>query len=155
LAIDFGAKRWQTRTLDIHLRLAKLRISRKILFAGPLATILMISNEATKGLKQKDLLEYLKKNFGKPPLCQLACHLPIMTDESKASLKRILVGYDKFIETLTKYSRKELVATYSGPAENNPKEIWNSIGSSIQEGLESIFFKDPLFSKTTQKFGLF
>jgi hypothetical protein len=41
MAVDFGTKRWRTTKDDSYLRLAKLMISRKILFAGPLTTILL------------------------------------------------------------------------------------------------------------------
>jgi hypothetical protein len=34
IAVDFGTKRWRTIKDDSHLRLVKLRITRKILFAG-------------------------------------------------------------------------------------------------------------------------
>lgn len=48
MAVDFGTKRWQSGRDSTNLRHVKLRITRKVLFAGPLATLLLIPRRTDK-----------------------------------------------------------------------------------------------------------
>jgi len=137
----------------MHLRLAKLRISRKILFAGPLATLLLVPNRVKKS---SGVEGYLRKNLNKPPLAQLASVAKKLNEHSRESLKRLLVNYDEFVGIIGSEKRKTLKNPGSNPKKFNRLDARNhELSTQIQSSLEEIFFRDPLFSKNVQKYGLF
>lgn len=69
MAVDFGAKRWRSIQDDSNLRLIKLRTTRKILFAGPLCSLLLVPERIQRA---NELPQYLRDWLKKPPLAQLA-----------------------------------------------------------------------------------
>jgi predicted nucleotidyltransferase len=69
IAVDFGAKRWRLLGHGGHLRLAKLRCSRKLMIAGSLASVFQTPKMVTG---EKNLSTYLLEEFKKPALARLA-----------------------------------------------------------------------------------
>ncbi len=151
MAVDFGTKRW--RTGDSHLRLAKLRITRKILFAGPLATVLL----APKNIKtNSELQSYLKKSLAAPPLAQIAKHVDSMSQKSQKAMKILLQNYDQFIGILSGDKREVLKAIRGDiKSQKELREQCRKIGDKIQSSLEQIFFEDPLLKKSFRKYAVF
>lgn len=151
MAVDFGTKRW--RGSDSNLRLAKLRITRKILFAGPLATILL----ADQKIKTNDQLQsYLKKSLATPPLAQIAKHVDLISDRSQKAMKVLLQNYDQFIGILSGHKRDVLKGTRGDSrSREEVKEQCQVMGDNIQSSLEQIFYKDALFKNTFQKYAVF
>lgn len=151
MTVDFGTKRW--RTGDSHLRLAKLRITRKILFAGPLATVLI----APKSIDTNDKLQsYLKKSLAAPPLAQIAKHVGSMSKKSQKAVKILLQNYDQFISILSGHKRDVLKGTRGdSKSREELREQCQEIGNKIQSSLEQIFYNDPLFKDSFKKYAVF
>ncbi len=151
MAVDFGTKRW--RDGDSNLRLAKLRITRKILFAGPLATVLL----ADEKIKTNDELQsYLKESLVAPPLAQIARHIGSMEDDSRKAMGILLQNYDQFIGILSGKQRSVLEGKKgSAKSREGLKKQCRAIGDNIQSCLVQIFYKDPLFKESFQKYAVF
>ena len=151
MAVDFGSKRW--RKGDSQLRLAKLRITRKILFAGPLATILL----APKNIKtNSELKSYLKKSLVAPPLAQIAKHVDLMSNKSQRAMKVLLQNYDQFIGILSGHKRDVLKCTRGDSRSREElKGQCQVMSDEIQSSLERIFYEDPLFKDSFRKYAVF
>ncbi len=151
MAVDFGTKRW--RDGNSSLRLAKLRITRKILFAGPLATVLLAGQKRETNNK---LQEYLEESLVASPLAQIARHIPSLEDDSKEAAGILLQNYDKFIGILSGEKRAllENVEVTSASRKALEKQC-RTIGDEIQSSLERIFFDDPLFKESFRKYSVF
>lgn len=152
IAVDFGAKRWRSMKGEDHLRLAKLRVTRKILFAGPLATLLLVPIRLERS---EELPEYLAKWLDKPPLAQLASTADRLDSPAREALAKLLVQYDNFIGILSQRGMRKL---FNHPTLKKAEELRNEarrIGDSIQESLEIIFYDDPLLASQTRKYGVF
>ncbi|MBN1805604.1 MAG: hypothetical protein JW837_10160 [Sedimentisphaerales bacterium] len=152
MAVDFGTKRWRDSDSS-SLRHAKLRITRKILFAGPLATVLL----APKNIKTNSKLQiYLKKSLAAPPLAQIARHVDLMSLKSQNAMKILLQNYDQFIGILSG-DKREVLKGIKGDSKSQEelREQCREIGDKIQSSLEQIFYKDALFKNTFQKYAVF
>ena len=85
MAVDYQAKRWEEwgkQSVKWGLRYLKLRVSRKLTFAGTLASLLLTNqdNPATT--------DYLTNQFRMPPLARLAqLHTQLTPLENRASQK--------------------------------------------------------------------
>jgi len=151
MAVDFGTKRW--RDGDSNLRLAKLRITRKILFAGPLATVLLAPKKIETN---NDLQSYLKESLAAPPLAQIARHIDSLDDDSREAMGILLQNYDQFIGILSGKKRPVLEGKEgSAKRREGLKKQCRAIGDKIQSCLEQIFYKDPLFKESFQKYAVF
>lgn len=151
MAVDFGSKRW--RRGDSQLRLAKLRISRKILFAGPLATVLLVPQKTDT---IRELPDYLRKSLEAPPLAQIAKHTDSLNAESHEAIKTLLLNYDHFIAILSGTERAALKGTTDdSKSREEIKNECREIGDNIQSSLEKIFFEDPLFKESFRRYSVF
>lgn len=153
MAVDFGAKRWRSVEDDSHLRLIKLKISRKILFAGPLCTLLLVP-ERTKTVG--DLKQHLSDWLRKPPLVQLAS-VAIdkkfnVSESSNLAIKKILKNYDAFLGAL---GNPEVRHALKKPNEKNHSTQINNMAEDIQKNLEYLFFDEPVFNKNFRKYSVF
>jgi hypothetical protein len=151
MAVDFGTKRW--RNDDSNLRLAKLRITRKILFAGPLATVLLTDREERTN---DQLIDYLAKSLAAPPLAQIAKHFESMNSKSRSAMRVLLQDYNQFIGILSG-DKRDVLKCKRGDSESREevKGQCKAMGDRIQSSLEQIFYKDALFKNTFQKYAVF
>ena len=150
MAVDFGSKRW--RKGDSQLRLAKLRITRKILFAGPLATVLLVPQRIGT---ISELPSYLRESLEAPPWAQIAKLTDSLDKQSQEAMKTLLLNYDQFISILSGGKRAALKRTTDDTESKEVKnECWE-IGNNIQSSLERIFFDDPLFKESFRKYSVF
>ncbi len=152
IAVDFGAKRWRAIAEDWRLRHAKLLISRKILFAGALASLFLTPTAVRSGAKVRD---HLYQEFTKPSLARLAGIVNHLGPVGQESIRKILCSYNRFIEFLNNPQEREALAK----AETREADkLWiemKGLGTRIQEELEKIFYDDPLFAKITRRYGIF
>lgn len=154
MAVDFGTKRWYTSRDETNVRLAKLRVTRKILFAGPLATLLLVPKKIKKN---KELHKYLIKSFKPSPLAQLAGTVNLLCDTSKAALKDLLINYDEFIKLIGSEEEREILESH-GNGKGQQSKTWGKckqIGAKIQKSLEIIFCDDELFKQNFRKYSVF
>jgi hypothetical protein len=104
------------------------------------------------------LLNYLIKEFNRPPLARLLASYDVVHLESKAALGQILKSYDQFIGMLQKED-KRILFTIPLDRENVERENLNKevleISASIQSGLQTVFFRDENIQPLTEEYGLF
>ena len=153
MAVDFGTKRWRTSKERTNLRRAKLLVTRKMLFAGPLASLLLIPKKIkTNG----ELVPYLMESLEKPPLAQLASTVKLLSEDSINALGKLLVNYDEFIKLVSsEVERKVLGGDGNETERSRILAKCKDITDIIQESLETIFFEDELFKENTQKYCVF
>jgi hypothetical protein len=154
IAVDFGTKRWRTIKDDSHLRLVKLRITRKILFAGPLATLLLVPNRIKTNDQLKD---YLNEWLRLPPIAQLSSTFGELSQKSKEALRNLLINYDRFIGLLGQRNVRDILKkpdVYKERFDHILLECRN-IADTIQDSLEIIFFDDSLFKDSFRKYSVF
>lgn len=160
IAVDFGAKRWRSKKDDSFLRLIKLRTTRKVLFAGPLCTLLLAPDRVTAA---RDLEDYLREWLAKPPLAQLAA---LATNEStatkiaastKEALAKLLTAYDHLLEIFGQDRvRAALKDRESYPDDfKNASDRCRQIAETIQTALEAIFFDDAILHERFRKYSVF
>lgn len=152
ITVDFGAKRWRLLGKGWHLRLAKLRTSRKLMIAGSLASVFQTPRKVNDDQK---LAAYLFEQFRKPALARLACTFDLLGEKAKSSLKEILITYNRFIEITGKKENRELLEDEKSKEGEKLRKELHAISESVQQGLEEIFYLDPLFSNVTKNYGLF
>jgi len=154
MAVDFGTKRWQTSKDVTNVRLAKLMITRKLLFAGPLATLLLVPQKIKKN---EELHKYLIQSFKPSPLAQLAGTVDLLCDTSKAALKNLLISYDEFIQLLSSDKERKILQSHE-EGKGQQSKTWEKckqIGAKIQKSLEIIFCDDELFKQNFRKYSVF
>lgn len=154
MAVDFGTKRWETSKNETNIRLAKLMITRKLLFAGPLATLLLVPQKIQKNV---ELHKYLTKSFKPSPLAQLASTVDLLCETSKAALKDLLISYDEFIELLSSEEERTILEGL-GKGQGQQSKTWfkcKDLGEKIQKSLEIIFCDDELFKQNFRKYSVF
>jgi hypothetical protein len=158
MAVDFAAKRWRSSVDESLLRLIKLRTTRKILFAGPLCSLLLVPNR-TKVVKE--LSEYLRVWLGKPPLVQLASiacdECFTLSDQTKKALKGILEAYDRLLSLFDERGVRHAIEDRAGAAQIFQKttQECKEIGETIQKNLELLFFDEPAFKDVFRKYSVF
>lgn len=152
MAVDFGTKRWETGTDDSYLRLAKLRITRKVLFAGPLMSLLLVPRRIAKS---SQLQPYLTEALRKPPLAQLASAVDLIG--SKSALRDLLTAYDEFILLL--YGDERKILKNRAPKDGSRfDELWDRcqcIGNTVQKSLEGLFFDDDALRTNFREYSVF
>ena len=158
MAVDFGAKRWRSFKDDSHLRLIKLRTTRKILFAGPLCSLLLVPQRINTA---DELPQYLRQWLNKPPLAQLASlacddNIKLSADSSKA-LGQVLVAYDSLLGLFNERGTREALKNPDsvGKVFKEANDKCHEIAETIESGLETIFFDDPIFKSTFRKYSVF
>ena len=128
-------------------------VTRKMLFAGPLASLLLIPKKIkTNG----ELVLYLTESLEKPPLTQLASTVNLLSEDSRKALGKLLVNYDEFIKLISSEAERKVLGGGGNATERI--YIWakcKGIADIIQESLETIFFEDELFKKNSQRYCIF
>jgi hypothetical protein len=158
MAVDFAAKRWRSSKDDSNLRLIKLRTTRKVLFAGPLCSILLVPDRIQLA---KDLPQYLRNWFCKPPLAQLASLLSddFVKDKlaapTKDAVSRLLVNYDSLLEVFNERGARDDLKDSSRVGHKETRGKCEQLANDIEESLEVIFFDDPLFNPRVRKYCVF
>jgi hypothetical protein len=131
-----------------------LRITRKILFAGPLATLLLVPNRIKTNDQLKD---YLNEWLRLPPIAQLSSTFGELSQKSKEALRNLLINYDRFIGLLGQRNVRDILKkpdVYKERFDHILLECRN-IADTIQDSLEIIFFDDSLFKDSFRKYSVF
>lgn len=153
IAVDYQAKRWVT--LDASgwaLRYLKLRISRKLTFAGSLIPLLLVGI-----YDPEDAHDFLLKQFvDMPPLARLAQLVYGTADEDvHRHLREILAIADRFTGFLaTKQQRDEVGALPSRTAAegNAAFSEMRERSAQLQEHLEGLFLDTAAIGTLGRKY---
>lgn len=152
IAVDFGAKKWRALTPNWHVRYAKLVTSRKLMFAGSLASVFLTRSAVQSGRNIKD---HLFAEFRKPVLARLAGLYEKLQPSGKNALAQVLTSYNAFIKILDDHGTRDFLEKMEASLASKIRSEMMGIGDKIQESLEIIFYDDPLFKDLTRKYGLF
>jgi len=157
IAVDFEAKRWTSPKDGWGLRYTKLLSTRKIMFAGSLASYLTAGkhldalNLDTVDARYKQLMEYVISESNKPPIARLAAIYSFLDEGVKEKLVQCIICYDKVIQILNQPSAKTaLKAGESGEMKDIMK-----LTSGLNLLLEDVFFEDSFMSPLTKGYTLF
>jgi hypothetical protein len=153
MGVDFAAKRSQTMSEDWYLRYIKLLTSRKLLFAGTLMSLLLtdfILKTAPDDIagRYEELIEFLCAVSERTPLARLMVAYDHLSEPGKRALADILRDYNSFIELLNS-SRKE------GAKAAHHKAELDKLAETIQNSLETVFFKDSKIAKLADRYTVF
>lgn len=105
IAVDYQAKRWEAQGPTWGLRYIKLKTSRKLAYAGTLASLLRARESS---------VDYFIEQFRMPALARLAQLEPDLEDARKADLALVLTIADEVVGHL-KDGTSEGFAIRSGP----------------------------------------
>jgi predicted nucleotidyltransferase len=148
ISVDYQAKRWK-RPGDSKwgLRYLKLLISRKLGFAGTLASLLLCQ-EAT--------VDYFIREFRKPPLERLAQLAPLLTEDSATeALREIFLIANTFAEALADTTKRDEVTVVtsvtSAPSSGEFSRLRGK-GRRLQECLEIVFFESALLAGPARRY---
>jgi predicted nucleotidyltransferase len=151
ICVDFEGKRRNAEGDDpkYATRNAKLRTSRKVLFAGGLLPVLLCQ------LKEaQEIPGFLRRQFSSPPTDRLAA--AFLQQGAVAEGVRAMLAYDRWLGLLRDAAaREELAALRADTRDNSPlfREI-REIGDQLQRGLLALLYETRL-SPLTRWYGLF
>lgn len=158
LTVDYAAKQWKDGRESSSLRKVKLLTSRKLLFAGSLASAFLTQTLPSSSSPHDSLVEYLVTESNRTPLNRLMSLYPHVSSSGRNALAKVLRRYDEFIGILNdRGSRITISSAYSPSTDESAalKVQVDEICDDIQAGLQEVFFNDPWLSPLTVKYGLF
>lgn len=146
LAVDHEAKRWSAMHEDWGLRYLKLIISRKLVYAGTIATLLL--TEAAS-------IEYLYEQFSMPPLARLAQLSNRLRNEAPAleALRQVLQSADQFQASLASEEFRNAVKDVQDS--NDPGREFSAAklaAQDLQGHLQTIFYETDLLSARSRHY---
>ena len=150
ICVDFEGKKTPGVTDDKWAtRNAKLRTSRKLLFAGGLVTVLLCRFK-----EAEDMPAFLQRWLDAAPVDRLAAaFLYAGVDEPGA---RSIGAYDRWLELIGRADvREELrMVTFDSRDESDLFAVIRQLGIDFQAGLEALLFS-PKLGPVTRTYGIF
>jgi predicted nucleotidyltransferase len=154
VTVDFVYKQRAGNDKKWALRNAKLRMSRKLVFAAGLKLCFFChldpnANDARKSLtgQLKDispLIEYLENRLTQTPLEHLA-EACLEQNASTETVQRIFDNYDRFLAILDDEEKRSSLAAVSSHADLRESTVWKEIrevSRPFHTGLVSLFLSD-------------
>jgi hypothetical protein len=99
--------------------------------------------------------EHLLKELSKPVLARLCDCYTHFGNKGRSALKDTLLAYNRFLEILNEQGKRDLLAKGETPEAKEVIKEMRVLGDRIQEGLEVIFYDEPIFSQLTRRYGFF
>lgn len=149
ICVDFAAKE-QAGPEKWGLRNAKLRTSRKILFAGGLLPVFECAN-----LERGDMFDFLNSRFDMPPTDRIA--QSFLDHRATDAGARGLGAYDEFLGRLDDEGfRRELTDVTRETADDSDAFVdVRRLAKDIEAGLLGLLFETEPLSKLVRDYGLF
>jgi predicted nucleotidyltransferase len=164
MAVDFASKQRDRAGAGWGLRNAKLRMSRKLIFASGLLVCFSPNlDPALNGQISTDrddiklkLINHIRDCVRKTPLQVLAKSM----EEYKvpeATARELFGAYSEFLELLDdKKSREALKALRAADSRTDPTfQCVRGISRKFENALDHIFFQNPNVAPLTRKYGVF
>jgi hypothetical protein len=164
IAVDYAYKQWTRDNRGWALRSAKLRLSRKLIYAAGLLYCLVFIDEewaADPKMSQTDRkiqgIDRLQSLCALTPLDLLADSF--MTSGLSDSAKEVFGAYDAFLGILSDKSQREHLDNLDTEAADGD-ELWNHVrdlGNIFQDGLNALFLDHPenKYPELIRKYGVF
>lgn len=150
MCVDFAGKMRERNGQGWGLRNAKLRTTRKMLFASGLLPLLRCAD-----LESEAIPPFLVDQFGRPPADRVAD--AFIHYEQLEAAQRVFAAYDRFLELLGDEDRRNTLDAIKDRAEADGSEAFQAavaIGNDVQEGLLDLLFS-PGLSGATRSFAIF
>lgn len=153
MCVDFEGKHWDGVPDEKWVtRNAKLRTSRKVLFAAGLVPLL-----ACSAIESEGQFEFLTTQLRAVPTDRLAqAFLQLDGGASVDAGVRGLQAYDRFVDLMADARTRAELLTLTA-ASRNDSALWDeikSLGDQLQQSLLALLF-GPALSRLTQQFGIF
>jgi predicted nucleotidyltransferase len=150
IAVDFEGKDRSRGGSGWGLRSAKLRTSRKLLFASGLLPIL-----ECRRLPASEMLEYLEEEFSAPATDRIAA--AFLRYDATDLGARVLTAYDRVIALLDDPdARRELVGLIESESDNSALfQDVRRYSDQIQAGLLSLLFDDRRLASVVREYVVF
>lgn len=165
IAVDYAYKQWTRDSRGWALRSAKLRLSRKLIYASGLLCCFGFADEtwvSDTSLGQDDRklrgLDHLLPLFAQTPLDRLAAAFNKSTGLDDFA-RQAFDAYDAFLGILSREEeRQHLGALESSTSDKDP--LWGCVrdlGVKFQESLDALFLDDTTndFPGLIRKYGVF
>lgn len=127
VAVDYQAKRWEEDHKQVTkwgLRLLKLRTTRKLTYAGTVATLFL---PAMRG--EPPRVDQLVDEWERPPVARLASWHELLKGDARNALARVIEAADYFVDLLSQYQLRE-----EAKAVDHPRKAME--GSQLREAYE-------------------
>ena len=150
ICVDFAGKQRKRRGEGWGIRNAKLRNSRKILFAGGLLPVLECAQ-----LSLEEMGPFLEERLRLPPTDRLA--QSFLDAGAYDAGARTLGSYDAFIGLLDdSVFRGSLESLTREHADDSPQfEEARRLGKAVQGGLRALLFETDTLPKVVQEYAIF
>ena len=164
MAVDFATKQRDRGGEDWGLRNAKLRMSRKLIFASGLLACFSVNldPELQKKISTdiNDVRFHLRDhimNYVKLTPLEIFVKSIESYDVSDSTAKVLFGAYTDFLEILDdKKSREALKAVRSSDSRTDPTfQRVRKISEAFEGALDHIFFENPHIKPLTRKYGVF
>jgi hypothetical protein len=165
IAVDYAYKQWTRDNRGWALRSAKLRLSRKLIYAAGLLYCLGFVDQewaADPRVAQTDRkiqgIDHLQSLCALTPLDLLAD--AFMRSAGLAdSARRVFGAYDAFLGVLSDERQRNHLENLDAEAADGD-ELWNHVrdlGNIFQDGLNALFLDHPenKFPELIRKYGVF
>lgn len=150
IAVDFESKMRDRKGEGWGLRNAKLRLSRKALFAGGLLPVLECYRYSTG-----DMLDYLDERMSIPPFDRIAD--AFVAHRAIDPGVRVLNAYDEFLGILDDGERRQEL-TELALADSRESPLFARIaelGKEFESGLLALLFDDPELRRWVREYLIF
>jgi hypothetical protein len=150
IAVDFESKMRARKGEGWGLRNAKLRLSRKALFAGGLLPVL-----GCYRYPAADMLDYLDERMSVPPLDRIAD--AFLDHRAPDPGVRALNAYDEFLAILDDSDRRRRLSAL-GVDEARDSQLFTRIaelGKEFEAGLLTLLFDDPELHRWVRDYLIF
>jgi predicted nucleotidyltransferase len=149
IAVDYQAKRWESSRPDWGLRYIKLLISRKLAFAGTVASLFLVENADPNDVS------FLLNQVRMPALARLAqLHTKLEVREQEA-LKEVLAIADEFVGHLEDDSFRDEAKAIPEPSMIKPGSRFAKVrdrARTLQQRLETIFFDSKVLGRHSRTY---
>lgn len=150
MCVDFAGKMRDRDGQGWGLRNAKLRTTRKMLFASGLLPLIRCGQ-----LTSDEIAPFLAEQFDRPPADRVADAFAAFDLPAEAA--RVFTAYEAFLERMDSSetrSRLQDIKSRSEADRSQEFQATAALGGDIEAGLLTLLFETPL-SDTTRRYGIF
>ncbi len=148
MCVDFAWKEWEQGGEKWGERNAKLRISRKLIFAAGLLVCLQLDKCSNP------IHEELKTSFRRTPLEIMADFLLCLSDRREELAAKLFGTYDEFLGIMSDSAKRGELKALDVQATRTWRDI-KELGDDFQNGLENLFFETEELRGLTRTYGVF
>lgn len=146
LTVDYQAKRWEDLESDWGLRYLKLILSRKVAFAGTLASLL---------LAEESTIDYLFSQFEMPPLARLVQIHTVLEPALQGHLREAILISNEFAMKLADADFRDAARAVSSRADVKEGTDFARLqdrARALQRALEAVFFDSDRLGERSRRY---